>query len=158
MRELKKEGELNDETKSRYIEIKGSLDELCPSTSYTLSFSIYDNILDKCNNVGPTLGNSLGIILTDITSTGGLMTVDIAKKEGLVVLPSTIDPNYIVGGSCVLRMNHGSFGFVGPQPGTTTGSTGNIPNGVANGWWANNPNGGGNFPYGNAYGWGRNRN
>ena len=93
--------DIND---NRYLNITGTINNLCPQSSYTLSFNIYDNILEKCTNVGSTLGGPLGIVNSDFTNPQGTWPISF-QKQGLVVLPSVLDKVYIAGGSCVVRIN-----------------------------------------------------
>jgi hypothetical protein len=66
-------------TDHRYLNITGTINNLCPQSSYTLSFNIYDNILEKCTNVGSTLGGPLGIVNSDFTNPQGTWPISFQK-------------------------------------------------------------------------------
>ncbi len=68
-----------DPAEHRYLNITGTINNLCPQSSYTLSFNIYDNILERCSNVGSSIGGPLGIVNSEFTNPQGTWPISFQK-------------------------------------------------------------------------------
>ena len=101
----------------RYLKVTGDINGLCSTSSYQLTFNVYNNNLKRCTKVGPILGGPLGNIVSNSTSVTGNFIVDQSQVKGLVIVPQTAAPMNILGGSCVIRLNNPyPSGFNTPNP------------------------------------------
>ena len=95
----------------------GDINGLCSTSSYQLTFNVYNNNLCRCTKVGPILGGPLGNIVSNSSSVTGNFIVDKSQVKGLVIVPQTAAPMNIMGGSCVIRLNNAyPSGFNTPNP------------------------------------------
>ena len=101
----------------RYLKVTGEINGLCSTSSYQLTFNVYNNNLKRCTKVGPILGGPLGNIVSNSTSVTGNFVVNQLQVKGLSIVPQTVAPMNIMGGSCVIRLsNPYPSGFNTPNP------------------------------------------
>ena len=94
------------------------MNNLCPRSSYTLTFHQYNNVACKCKNVGGLLNGATSIITESlainsrgsvaITSTNNQVLVN--EKVDLSLVPTQFNTISALGGSCVLTLNDNCYG------------------------------------------------
>ncbi len=61
----------------RYLKINGTVNGLCPLSSYSLTFNVFNNVLKKCRKVGPVIGGPTGQVVSLTSSASGDFVVDV---------------------------------------------------------------------------------
>ena len=92
------------------------MNNLCPRSSYTLTFHQYNNVACKCKNVGTLLNGATSIITESlavnsrgsVANTGSTPQLVNAEVE-LALLPTQYNRVSALGGSCVLTLNDNNY-------------------------------------------------
>ena len=92
------------------------MNNLCPRSSYTLTFHQYNNVACKCKNVGSLLNGATSIITESlaINSRGSVAITSntqllVNEKVELSLLPTNLNRISALGGSCVLTLNDNCY-------------------------------------------------
>ena len=93
------------------------MNNLCPRSSYTLTFHQYNNVACKCKNVGALLNGATSIITESlaINSRGSVAIQSNTpllineKNVELALLPTQFNRISALGGSCVLTLNNNNY-------------------------------------------------
>ena len=101
----------------RYLKVYvDGMNNLCPRSSYTLTFHQYNNVACKCKNVGTLLNGATSIITESlavnsrgsVANTGSTPQLVNAEVE-LALLPTQYNRVSALGGSCVLTLNDNCY-------------------------------------------------
>ena len=78
---------------------------LCQSSSYTLTFNVYNNVLKKCRKVGGIIGGNA--VVTGTTSASGELKETVPELKNIAIVPrATIAEMNLMGASCLVRLNN----------------------------------------------------
>ena len=88
----------------RYLAVTVKMKGLCLSSSYTLTFNVYNNVLKKCRKVGGIIGGNA--VLTETTSTSGAIDIDLFELKDFAIVPRETLKKNLMGASCLLRLNN----------------------------------------------------
>jgi len=101
-----------EKIKERYLSVEiHNFNGLCPRASYTLTFHQYNNVGNKCRNVGPLLAGASGIVTESLAiGSRGELSQRFSTREinkiPLSLIPTQFNPISALGGSCVLTLNN----------------------------------------------------
>ena len=92
-----------------------NLKNLCASSSYTLTFNVFNNVLKRCRKVGGIIGGNA--VVTGTSSPTGILELNVPEFENIAIVPrAAIAEMNIMGASCLVRLNNVFNPAIGGYP------------------------------------------